>query len=154
MNFKQVESVEEISTARELIEEYAAWLGVDLCFQGIEKELRELPGDYAPPYGRLLLAIDEDQVAGCVAIRKIASDICEMKRLYVRPPHRGRGLGNELATTIIDDARSIGYKKMRLDTLPGRMEKAVSMYHALGFKEIEAYYANPISGVLYLELEL
>lgn len=154
MKFKQVESAEEISTARELIKEYAAWLGVDLCFQGFEKELNELPGDYAPPDGRLLLAIDKDGVAGCIALRKIGSDICEMKRLYVRPAHRGRGLGKELANSVINDARSIGYKKMRLDTLSGRMEKAVSMYRVLGFKEIEAYYPNPIAGVLYLELEL
>ena len=154
MKFKQVESVEEIDFARELIEEYASWLGVDLCFQGFEKELRELPGDYSPPYGRLLLAVDDVQIAGCIAIRRIGSDTCEMKRLYVRPAFRGRGLGRELASVIIEDARKIGYKKMRLDTLPRRMQQAVSMYHALGFKEIEPYYANPIVGVLYLELDL
>ena len=154
MKFKQVESVEEIAHARELFEEYAAWLGVDLCFQGFEKELRELPGDYSPPDGRLILAIDDEHVAGCIAIRKISGDICEMKRLYVRPAFRGRGLGRELANAIIKDARSIGYQKMRLDTLPRMMEWAVSMYRELGFKEIEPYYSNPIVGTLYLELAL
>lgn len=154
MKFKQVETLEEIDFARELIEEYVAWLGVDLCFQGFERELRELPGDYSPPDGRLLLAVDDGQIAGCIAIRRIGPETCEMKRLYVRPAFRGRGLGRELASVIIEDARKIGYKKMRLDTLPRRMQQAVSMYHALGFKEIEPYYANPIVGVLYLELDL
>lgn len=154
MKFKQVESPEEVDIARELFEEYAAWLGVDLCFQGFEKELSELPGNYSPPDGRLLLAIDDDQIAGCIAIRRIGPDTCEMKRLYVRPAFRGRSLGRELANAIIKDAKTIGYHRMRLDTLPRVMEHAVQMYRTLGFKEIEPYYPNPIGETLYMELEL
>jgi carbonic anhydrase len=154
MKFKQVESPEEVDIARELFEEYAAWLGVDLCFQGFEKELSELPGNYSPPDGRLLLAIDDEQIAGCIAIRRIGPDTCEMKRLYVRPTFRGRGLGKDLANAVIKDARTVGYQKMRLDTLPPMMEHAVQMYRVLGFKEIEPYYPNPDAGTLYMELEL
>lgn len=154
MKFKQVESVEEIRYARELFEEYAAWLGVDLCVQGLEKELRDLPGNYSPPDGRLILATDEGKIAGCIAIRKIGPETCEMKRLYVRPAFRGRGLGRELANAIVEEARSIGYQKMRLDTLPRMMEQAVNMYHSFGFNEIEPYYANPVVGTMYMELEL
>lgn len=154
MKFKQVESKEEIECARKLFEEYAAWLDVDLCFQGFEKELRELPGGYAAPDGRLLLATDEGEVAGCIAIRRIGLDICEMKRLYVRPAFRGLGLGKQLVTAIIDAARSVGYQKMRLDTLPRMMESAVKLYREFGFREIDAYYANPVAGTVYMELDL
>jgi ribosomal protein S18 acetylase RimI-like enzyme len=154
MIFKQVESVEDIRQARELFEEYSVWLGVDLCFQNFEKELRDLPGEYAPPDGRLFLAIEEEQLAGCIAIRRIGPDTCEMKRLFVRPDFRGQGLGRELAITIIEEARAIGFKRMRLDTLPRMMAQALKVYRSLGFKEIEPYYSNPIVGTLYMELAL
>ena len=154
MKLIQVKSDEEIQETRRLIEEYAAWLGVDLCFQNFDKELAELPGDYVPPSGRLFLAVENDQVAGCVAIRKIAANMCEMKRLYVRPAFRGHGLGRTLTEKIIEAAREIGYARMRLDTLPRRMAPAIAMYRSLGFKTIEPYYDNPIEGVVFLELEL
>ena len=154
MIFKQAESVEDIRHARALFEEYAAWLGVDLCFQNFEKELRELPGEYAPPNGRLFLAIDDGQIAGCIAIRRIGSNVCEMKRLFVRPDFRGRGLGRELVMAIIDEARAIGFKRMRLDTLPRMMAQALKVYRSLGFKEIDPYYSNPIVGTLYMEIDL
>ena len=154
MKLKQAETEAEINGARQLIEEYAAWLGVDLCFQNYKRELKELPGDYAPPDGRLLLATDEERLIGCVALRRIGPQTCEMKRLYLRPTARGSGLGRELAVAIIEEARRIGYARMRLDTLPSRMESAEKIYRSLGFQEIEAYYDNPIEDALYLELTL
>lgn len=154
MKLKQAESEAEIGQARELFEEYAAWLKVDLCFQNFERELRGLPGDYAPPDGRLLLASEGGRVVGCVALRRIGADTCEMKRLYLRAEGRGHGAGRELAVAIIEEARRIGYARMRLDTLPRMMERAVAMYRALGFREIEPYYPNPIKDTLYMELML
>ncbi|HEV7745797.1 MAG TPA: GNAT family N-acetyltransferase [Pyrinomonadaceae bacterium] len=154
MNFIQAQSAEEISCARELFEEYAARLGIDLCFQNFDKELAELPGKYALPSGRLFLAVTGDQVAGGVALREIAPGVCEMKRLYVRPEFRGTGLGRTLAEKIIQTAREIGYRCMRLDTLPGKMDRAIAMYHSFGFKEIDPYYSNPVVGALFMELEL
>src|SRR6185295_15637549 len=117
-------------------------------------ELAELPGGYAPPCGRLLVAIAENQSGGCVALRKIADGVCEMKRLYVRPEFRGTALGRTLAEAIIIAAREIGYQQMRLDTLPGKMDRAIAMYRLLGFKEIGPYYENPVETALFMELEL
>jgi putative acetyltransferase len=154
MKLKQVESAEETQQARALFEEYAAWLGFNLCFQNFDKELAELPGDYAPPNGRLLLAIENDQVAGCVALRKIGEATGEMKRLYVRPAFRGQGLGRILTDTIINAAREEGYQRLRLDTLPGRMDQAIAMYRSLGFKDIERYYNNPYEDAAFMELNL
>ena len=154
MKLIEAKSDEEVQEARELFAEYAAWLGIDLCFQNFDKELAELPGEYVPPSGRLLLAVENDQVAGCVAVRKIGADLCEMKRLYVRPAFRGQGLGRTLAEKIIEAGRDMGYARMRLDTLPRRMAPAIAMYRSLGFKTIEPYYDNPIEGVVFLELEL
>jgi len=154
MKLIQAKSDEEVQEARELFAEYAAWLGIDLCFQNFDKELAELPGEYVPPSGRLLLAVENDQIAGCVAVRKIGADLCEMKRLYVRPAFRGQGLGRTLAEKIIEAGRDMGYARMRLDTLPRRMAPAIAMYRSLGFKTIEPYYHNPIEGVVFLELEL
>jgi len=125
-----------------------------LCFQNFDKELAELPGDYAPPDGRMLLATYEGQLAGCVALHKLDGAICEMKRLYLRPKFRGKGLGRVLAETVINQARQIGYKRMRLDTVEPMMKDAVAMYRRLGFKEIAPYRPNPISGTLFMELEL
>jgi putative acetyltransferase len=154
MKLIQARSVEEISRARELFAEYAAGLGINLCFQNFDKEMAELPGDYVPPSGRLLIAVRDDDTAGCVALRKIGDGVCEMKRLYVRPGFRGTGLGRTLAETIIQAGREIGYQRMRLDTLPGKMDRAIALYQSLGFKEIEPYYRNPVAGATFMELEL
>ncbi len=154
MNLKQVESDDEVQQVRRLFEEYAGWLGFNLCFQNFDKELAQLPGDYAPPNGRLLLAVENDQVAGCVALRKIGEGIGEMKRLYVRPEFRGKGLGRTLTETIIEAARDLSYQRLRLDTLPGRMDQAIAMYRSLGFIDIERYYNNPYEDAAFMELIL
>jgi GNAT superfamily N-acetyltransferase len=150
----QARSPEQTSQARELFLEYAQSLGFSLCFQSFDKELAGLPGDYAPPDGRLLLAEFEGQLAGCVALHKLDDKICEMKRLYLRPSFRGKGVGLALAEMIIAEARVIGYERMRLDTVEPVMKTAVVMYHRLGFKEIAPYRENPIEGAMYMELEL
>ena len=154
MRFIQASSSGEIEQARVLFREYETWLNVDLCFQGFEKELAELPGAYASPTGRLLLAFENDQLAGCVALRRLSDDSCEMKRLFLRPQFHGRGHGRELAEHIIEEARAIGYRKMRLDTLSEQMGNAIALYRGLGFREIEPYYDNPVPGALFLELTL
>ncbi|MEK7674544.1 MAG: GNAT family N-acetyltransferase [Verrucomicrobiota bacterium] len=147
------ESSAHIDQARLLFQEYAASLGISLCFQNFEQELAGLPGPYTPPSGRLLLADDHGQLAGCVALRRIGEGVCEMKRLYVRPEFRGWAIGRRLAETIIQEARQMGYRLMRLDTLPS-MNEARTLYQSLGFKPTSAYYHNPCAGVLYLELDL
>jgi GNAT superfamily N-acetyltransferase len=154
MRIVQAESPEDIEQARQLFEEYAAWLDLSLCFQNFDKELAALPGDYAPPIGRLLLAYIDDHLAGCVALRDRRDGTCEMKRLYLRPNARGKGYGRELAQAIIDEARQIGYQRMCLDTLPGRMDQALALYRSLGFKEIPPYYNNPVPGATFMELLL
>ena len=150
----QAESPAQIAQARELFREYAQSLGVNLCFQNFEQELAELPGHYAPPDGRLLLADYEGQLAGCVALHKWEAGVCEMKRLYLRPSFRGKGLGRMIADTIIAEARNIGYQHMRLDTIEPIMKDAVEMYRKLGFREIAPYRPNPIAGAMYMELKL
>jgi putative acetyltransferase len=150
----QAQSPADVQHARELFEEYAAWLGLNLCFQNFEQELAGLPGAYAAPSGRLLLAVEDDQIAGCVALRILGEKICELKRLYVRDNFRGRGLGRELTTMVIEEARQLGYERMRLDTLPGKMGRAIAMYRSLGFREIEPYYNNPVKGAAFMELVL
>ena len=154
MKLIQAISPEEITLARQLFEEYASWLEISLCFQNFDKELAGLPGDYALPHGRLLLAIEGEQLAGCVALRPLPDGACEMKRLYVRPTFRGRGLGRKLVATTLEAAREIGYERMLLDTLPGKMDQALAMYRRLGFKEIDAYYDNPVEGATFMELSL
>ena len=151
---EQAESSQQITAVRALFLEYAHSLNFSLCFQSFEKELAELPGEYAPPDGRLLLAGHDSQPIGCVALHKLDNEICEMKRLYVRPQFRGKGLGRILADRIVADAREIGYKRLRLDTVEPVMRDAVALYRTLGFKEIAPYRANPIEGALYMELRL
>lgn len=143
----------DVEHARELFREYEKSLGVDLCFQGFEQELAGLPGAYAPPRGRLLLAFEAGRPAGSVALRPLGADVCEMKRLYVRAALRGRGAGRRLAARVLAEARAIGYAKMRLDTLPS-MTEAIALYRSLGFAEIAPYYANPVPGALFMELIL
>ena len=144
-----VTDVSDVDEARALFREYAASLPFALDFQGFERELAEFPGDYAPPRGALLLA----RGAGCVGLRPLDATTCELKRLYVRPPARGTGLGRRLAEAIIAEGRRLGYQRMRLDTVPG-MSAALSLYAELGFREIPPYRTNPIPGAVFLELEL
>ena len=143
----------DLADCRALFEEYQRGLGVDLCFQGFAAELAGLPGDYAPPRGRLLLARDRGEPVGCVALRPLGAGDCEMKRMYVRPSHRGTGLGRALAVRIIEEARAAGYACMKLDTLP-RLEAAIALYRSLGFVDAERYNDNPVEGVRFLALDL
>jgi putative acetyltransferase len=148
-----VSSAEQIEIARSLFREYEQSIGISLCFQGFEKELASLPGDYAPPGGRLMLAQEGNRIAGCGALRPLSPDACEMKRLYVRDSFRGRGAGRLLAQTLLAEARAIGYRVMRLDTLPS-MTSAIPLYRSLGFREIAPYTQNPVEGALFMEKEL
>ena len=152
--FSQAETPTQIAQARELFLEYAQSLGFSLCFQNFDQELANLPGDYAPPDGRLLLAAYESQLAGCVALHKLSAGTCEMKRLYLRSQFRGKRLGRVLADRIISEARRIGYQRMCLDSVEPVMQEAVAMYRKIGFRQIEPYCSNPIPGALYMELDL
>ena len=136
-----------------LFREYETFLGVDLCFQGFEEELADLPGKYTPPRGALLVALVNSQIAGCVALRPLDDGSCEMKRLFVRPDYRGLGLGRQLAHRIIEVSREIGYERMKLDTLDF-LEEAIHLYTSLGFKQTGSYYDNPLEKVSYWELGL
>jgi putative acetyltransferase len=149
-----VTSAEEMGPVRVLFREYAASLNFDLCFQNFEQELAGLPGPYAPPSGCLLLASVEGEPAGCVALKRIEDDVSEMKRLYVRGGHRGTGLGRTLAERIIREARGLGYRVIRLDTVPSVMGGAVALYRSLGFREVPAYCFNPVPGAVFMELPL
>jgi ribosomal protein S18 acetylase RimI-like enzyme len=150
----QAETAEQIEEIRRLFREYEKWLGLDLCFQGFEEELKNLPAKYAKPDGRLFLALVNGKTAGCIALRKWERNVCEIKRLYVRDEFRGLGLGNLLIEKLIEEARLIGYEKMRLDTLPDKMAKAVKLYKSYGFAEISPYYDNPYNETLFLEFNL
>ena len=146
--------MEAITQVRELFLEYAASLNFSLCFQSFDDELKGLPGDYSLPDGRLFLLQYKTQPAGCVALHRTGAETCEMKRLYVRPAFRGKGLGLELIHAVIGEAKTIGYRFMRLDTVEPVMKDAVAIYRRLGFKQIAPYRKNPIPGALYMELQL
>jgi GNAT superfamily N-acetyltransferase len=143
----------EFPAVRELIEEYVAALGVDLSFQEIDAELGDLAATYGPPDGQILVGLVDGEIAGCVALRPLEEDCCEMKRLYVRPAFRSAGLGRRLAVAVIDAASRLGYARMRIDTLP-QMGAARKLYASLGFREIEPYRFNPIPGTAFMELAL
>jgi putative acetyltransferase len=149
----EIKTKEDLPEVRNLFEEYAGSLGIDLDFQGFDEELADLPGRYAPPDGCLLLALWKWQVAGCVALSKFSPGICEMKRLYTKPQFRGLGIGRALCEEVIAWARRFGYKRLRLDTLPS-MEEAKGLYRSLGFREIEPYRFNPVEGASFMELAL
>lgn len=150
----QVENESMVAEARMLFREYEAWLGMSLCFQDFEREVAELPGKYVPPDGRLYLAYFDDKLAGCIAMRKLEDGVCEMKRLFLRDGFRGARIGVQLIERLIDEARLENYKRMRLDTFPPKMGKAVSLYESHGFRAIPPYYDNPHEGVLFMELDL
>jgi len=154
LKIAQAQTPADLIAARELFLEYAKSLNFSLCFQGFDQELASLPGDYAPPAGRLLLAEFYGRRAGCVALHRLAAGICEMKRLYVRPEFRGHKIGRRLAEAVIAEARAAGCQRMRLDTVAPVMREAVQLYRELGFYEIPPYRPNPQEGTLYMELAL
>ncbi len=149
----EAQTSEHMDEARRIFTEYEEWLGVSLCFQGFQEELDSLPGKYAAPKGRLLFAMNDAEVAGCVAFRAIDDETCEMKRLFVRPAFQGSGLGRELIDKLIAEARTAGYQKMRLDSWIPRMGKAIEMYRRHGFYEIEPYNENPYE-MIFMELAI
>ena len=154
LRITQATTQHDIELARTLFKEYEASLGISLCFQNFGDELANLPGDYAPPLGRLLVAREFDQLVGCVALRSVDPTTCEMKRLFLRPEYRSRGLGRVLVEAIIEEARKIGYTHMRLDTISDRMGRAVELYKSMGFVEIEPYYHSPVDSTKFMELDL
>ncbi len=153
MHILQATTPEQITAIRDLFKEYAEELGVDLCFQGFSAELVGLPGAYAMPRGRLLLAEETGQAAGCVALRPVDETVCEMKRLFVRRAYQGSGFGRALAERVISEARAIGYSSMVLDTLPN-LQAALRLYDSLGFQPCPAYYRTPLPGTVFLKLQL
>ena len=139
---------------RKLFREYQASLGIDLCFQSFEEELATLPGKYAPPHGALFLAFADTQPVGVIAMRPLGKEVCEMKRLYVRPSARGHQLGQRLIHRLFSEARTAGYSRMRLDTLTGLMDRAIELYRSLGFYEVPPYFESPLPNELFLEVDL
>jgi GNAT superfamily N-acetyltransferase len=143
----------DLMAVKDLFQEYADSLNFELDFQDFREELETLPGKYAPPSGAILVAKENGETVGCVAVRPLGGEVCEMKRLYVKPSHRGRRVGWELALAIIEEAKRFGYKAMRLDTVVA-MKEASDLYRTLGFQPIDAYCYNPIPGAMYFELKL
>jgi putative acetyltransferase len=152
-SFRQATSPLDVETARALFIEYQKSLGISLCFQNFDAEVASLPGAYAAPEGRLLVAFVGDRPAGCVALRKLEDGICEMKRLWVRPAFRGTRLGRRLAEAVLAEARAAGYRAIRLDTLPS-MREAQALYVSLGFVDIPPYNDHPIEGTRFMEARL
>ncbi len=144
---------EAMTVASELFYEYANQLGFSLDFQDFEAEVQALPGEYALPRGALFVAWVGGRAAGCVGLRPLDSETCEMKRLYVRPEYRDRGVGRALAERVVEEAKALGYRRMRLDTV-GSMTAALGLYRSMGFREIPAYRFNPVEGAVYLEVSL
>jgi len=150
---------EQLEQVKALLLAYADWLdahdpkGADRCFQGLDREVEALPGSYAPPDGTLLLATQAGRAIGCIALRKLDAGVCEMKRLYVRPDFRGGGVGQRLVDALLEEAKRLGYGRMRLDTLP-YMGAAVALYRAYGFRDIPPYNDSPVEDTLFLELDL
>lgn len=157
IHIHHINSEADINAVRDLFTEYQQWLDVDLCFQGFVEELKTLPGAYTPPEGCLLVAIDGDRYAGVIGVRRLTitgeTDLCEMKRLFVRPPWRGEGVGRALSEAAINWAREAGYGRMCLDTLE-KLAEARQLYISQGFRDIEAYYDNPLESPLYMERDL
>ncbi len=149
-----VQSGSALEDIRSLFLEYARGLNFNLCFQNFDRELEELPGAYGLPHGRLILCEVDGRPAGCIAVKPLEAGVCELKRLFVRPEFRRRKLGLKLTQRIIEEARSIGYTVMRLDTIRGTMDNAIALYECVGFREIPAYYHNPIPNAFYMELHL
>jgi putative acetyltransferase len=152
-SLRQATSTADVETARALLVEYQQSLGISLCFQSFDDEVASLPGAYAAPEGRLLLAFVGDEPAGCVALRKLEDGICEMKRLWVRPAFRGTRLGRRLAEAVLSEARAAGYRAIRLDTLPS-MREAQALYVSLGFVDIPPYNDHPVEGTRFMEARL
>ncbi len=150
----QAETTEQIEQARKLFREYETQLGIKLCFQNFDEEVANLPDKYSVPEGRLFLAFADENLAGCIALRKLEDKICEMKRLFVRDEFRGQKIGVALIEKIIEEAQKIGYEKMRLDTFPPKMSKAVALYESYGFREIAPYYHNPFGETLFMEKKI
>lgn len=153
IKFKYITRLDMIEDVKQLFLEYAISLKVDLAFQDFESEIKLLPGKYGPPHGVLIIALVDDNAAGCIALRKISEDTCEMKRLYVRDDYKGLGIGKNLIKMILKDASRLNYDYIRLDTLP-TMKKAQELYTSLGFYDIEPYVYNPIKGTKFMELKL
>ena len=149
----QAISREHIDSVRKLFFEYAKSLNVSTCFENFDKEVENLPRLYGPPKGRLLIALSDIKVAGCIALKKVDDQTCEMKRLFVRHEFRGQGVGKELTTAVWEEARGTGYKKMRLDTLPS-MKEAIALYESLGFEPIPPYRELPVPGALFMQVAL
>lgn len=154
LTIERLTDPDELPTIRAMFREYADSLSLDLEFQGFSEELADLPGKYAPPSGCLLLAMADGQPAGCVALRSLGAGVCEMKRLYVRSQHRGLGLGRKLTERVIQEARHLGYQRIRLDTIGSKMSRAVSLYEALGFRMIPPYCETRFPDAVFMELDL
>lgn len=153
ISISTADTPERLRDAKLLFLEYERYLGVDLSFQGFDREVQGLPGEYGPPDGAILIAYIGNEAGGCVALRRLEKAICEMKRLYVRPQQRGLGLGRSLAVAVMDRARALGFRRMRLDTL-STLSEAMRLYESLGFRRIDPYYDNPLPDVVYWELDL
>ncbi|WP_227434132.1 MULTISPECIES: GNAT family N-acetyltransferase [unclassified Clostridioides] len=153
LKFVEANDLENLENVKILFTEYSNSLNIDLCFQDFNNELKTLPGKYKKPSGSLILAFVDENLAGCVALKKLEDDVCELKRLYVRDKFRGLKIGKILLEEIVKEAKKIGYTYMRLDTLPS-MKSAQGLYEKIGFYDINPYTYNPIEGARYMELKL